>query len=149
LQGRGDDLTAFESVRDMPDTELLLKSEPLRRLEVFTGSGRRRTWTREQKTEIVAECNRGGASVSAVARRHGLTPQQLFGWRRDVRRQAEEPGLVPAFAPVVVEPDATMPTGRPEVSLIEVVIGAVTVRIPRGVDSATLEAVVRAVKAAT
>ena len=132
----------------MPDTELSLKSEPLRRLEVFTGSGRRRTWTREQKTEIVAEC-RGGASVSAVARRHGLTPQQLFGWRRDVRRQAEEPGLVPAFTPVVVEPDATMPTGRPEVSLIEVVIGAVTVRIPRGVDSATLEAVVRAVKAAT
>jgi hypothetical protein len=42
-----------------------------------------------------------------------------------------------------------MPTGRREVSLIEVVIGAVTVRIPRGVDSATLEAVVRAVKAAT
>ena len=56
---------------------------------------------------------------------------------------------MPAFAPVVVAPDATMPTGRPEVSLIEVVIGAVTVRIPRGVDSATLEAVVRAVKAAT
>ena len=133
----------------MPDTELLHTSEPLRRLEVFTGSGRRRTWTPEQKAEIVAECNRTGASVNAVARRHGLTPQQLFGWRRDVRRQAQEPGLVPAFAPVMVEPDATMPTSRPEVSLIEVVIGAVMVRIPRGVDSATLEAVVRAVKAAT
>jgi transposase len=133
----------------MPDTELLLKSEPLRRLEVFTGSGRRRTWTPEQKAEIVAECNRTGASVSAVARRHGLTPQQLFGWRRDVRRQAEEPAMVRAFAPVVVVPDATMPTSRPELCLIEVVIGAVMVRIPRGVDSATLEAVVRAVKAAT
>ena len=57
--------------------------------------------------------------------------------------------MVPAFAPVVVAPDTTMPTGRPEGSLIEVVIGAVTVRIPRGVDSATLVAVVRAVKAAT
>ena len=88
-------------------------------------------------------------ATSAVARRHGLTPQQLFGWRRDVRRQADEPGMVPAFAPVVVEPDATMPTGRPEVYVIEVVIGAATVRIPRGVDSATLQAVVRAVKAAT
>jgi transposase len=132
----------------MPDTELLLKSEPLRRLEVFTGSGRRRTWTPEQKAEIVAECNRTGASVSAVARRHGLTPQQLFGWRRDVRRRAEEPAMVPAFAPVVVVPDATMPT-RPEPCLIELVIGAVMVRIPRGVDSATLEVVVRAVKAAT
>jgi Transposase len=26
-----------------------------------------------------------GANVSAVARRNGLSPQQLFGWRREVR----------------------------------------------------------------
>jgi transposase len=133
----------------MPDTELLPKSEPARRVEVFTGAGRRRDWTREQKAEIVAECNRDGASVSAVARRHGLTPQQLFGWRRDARRQAEERVTVPAFAPVVVEPEAAMPAAGPELYVIEVVIGAVTVRVPRGVDSATLEAVVRAVRAAT
>src|SRR5579859_1552924 len=76
-----------------------------------------------------------------------LTPQQLFGWRRDARRQAEEPTTVAAFAPVVVEPDAVMPTAGPELYLIEVVIGAVTVRIPRGVDSTTLETVVRAIKA--
>ena len=131
----------------MPDTELLPKSEPLRRVEVFTGAGRRRAWTPEQKTRIVAECNRSGASVSAVARRHGLTPQQLFGWRRDARRRSEEPTNVPAFATVVVEPDAVMPTAGPELYVIEVVIGAVTVRIPRGVDGATLEAVIRAVKA--
>ena len=131
----------------MPDTELLPKSEPLRRVEVFTGAGRRRAWTPEQKAEIVAECNRSGASVSVVARRHGLTPQQLFGWRRDARRQSEEPTTVPAFAPVVVEPDAVMPTAGPELYVIEVVIGVVTVRIPRGVDGATLEAVVRAIKA--
>jgi transposase len=100
-----------------------------------------------REAEIVAECNRSGASVSAVARWHGLTPQQLFGWRRDARRQAEESTTVPAFAPVVVEPDAAMPTAGPDLYVIEVVIGAVTVRIPRGVDSATLEAVVQAIKA--
>jgi transposase len=61
----------------MSDTELLLKSEAPRRLEVFTGAGRRRSWTTEQKAQIVAECDEAGASVSAVARRHGLTPQQL------------------------------------------------------------------------
>jgi hypothetical protein len=27
-----------------------------------------------------------GAVVSAVARRHGVTPQQVFGWRREARR---------------------------------------------------------------
>jgi transposase len=39
----------------MSDTELLLKSEAPRRLEVFTGAGRRRSWTAEHKAQIVAE----------------------------------------------------------------------------------------------
>ena len=46
----------------MSDTEFLLKSEPPRRLEVFTGAGRRRSWTPEQKARIVAECERDGGS---------------------------------------------------------------------------------------
>src|SRR6266540_5610816 len=78
----------MERVGHMSDTELLPKSklEPVRRLEVFTGAGRRRTWTAEQKAQILAESYESGEKVSAVARRHGLTPQQLFGWRRDARR---------------------------------------------------------------
>jgi len=133
----------------MSDTELLLKSEQPRRLEVFTGAGRRRSWTPEQKARIVAECDSDGGSVSAVARRHGLTPQQLFGWRRDVRRQAEETANGITFAPVMVECGAPISPAALEPRLIEVVIGMVTVRIPLGADSATLEAVLRAVKAAT
>jgi transposase len=133
----------------MSDTELLLKSEQPRRLEVFTGAGRRRSWTPEQKAQIVAECNAGGGSVSAIARRHGLTPQQLFGWRRDVRRQSEEAANDIMFAPVMVECGAPISPAALDLRLIEVVIGAVTVRIPFGADSATLEAVLRAVKAAT
>jgi transposase len=39
----------------MSDTEVLLKSEPVRRLEVFTGAGRRRRWSAEQKALIIAE----------------------------------------------------------------------------------------------
>jgi transposase-like protein len=72
------------------DTELLHKSkgEPLRRLEVFTGSGRRRAWSAEQKARILAKSYESGDEVSAVARWHGLTPEQLFGWRRDVRRRS-------------------------------------------------------------
>src|SRR5438309_934611 len=89
----------------MSDTELLPKSEPVRRLEVFTGAGRRRRWMAEQKARIVAESYADGASVSAVAQRHGLTPQQLFAWRRVCRRAEQEAcdgGLT--FAPVMVEP---------------------------------------------
>jgi transposase len=73
----------------MSDTELLpepkREPEPVRRLEVFTGVGRRRRWTTEQKARIVAESYESGETVCAVARRHGLTPQQLFGWRRHTR----------------------------------------------------------------
>ena len=76
----------------MSDTELLPKPnpEPVRRLEVFTGSGRRRAWTAEQKARIVVESYESGETVSAVARRHGLTPQRLFGWRRVAQRRAQD-----------------------------------------------------------
>jgi transposase-like protein len=99
----------------MSDTELLLKSE----------LPRRRSWTAEQKAQIVAECDEAGAPISAVARRHGLTPQQLFGWRRAARRQAEEAsGKGAAFARVIVESGAPIsPVGRKS-RPIEVVIGA-------------------------
>ena len=143
----------------MSDIELLAnpKAAPARRLEVFTGAGRRRAWTGEQKSEIVAESYESGGSVSAVARRHGLTPAQLFGWRRAARRQVQDgPGEnASAFAPVIVEaalPCAAVPlaaAGPGGSSVIEIVIGVATVRVPLGIDVATLMTVLRAVKAAT
>ena len=54
-------------------------TKPVRRLEVFTGVGRRRSFSDEEKARIVAEILTSGDSVSGVARRHGLSPQQLFG----------------------------------------------------------------------
>src|SRR4051794_15223077 len=51
------------------------------RLEVIT-TGARRRWTLEEKRRIVAESYRAPRIVSATARRHGLTPSQLFTWRR-------------------------------------------------------------------
>ena len=141
----------------MSDTELLAnpKPAPARRLEVFTGAGRRRAWTGEQKGQIVAESYESGESVSAVARRHGLTPAQLFGWRRASRREVEDgPGEnASAFAPVLVEaalPIAPLAAGGPGgSSVIEIVIGVATVRVPLGIDVATLMTVLRAVKGAT
>ena len=67
------------------DTVRSAITEPVRRLEVFTGAGRRRKWSDEDKARIVAEIVASGESVCAVARRHGLSPQQLFGWRRQLR----------------------------------------------------------------
>src|SRR5215217_5391975 len=75
--------------------------EPVRRIEVFTGAGRRRSWSAAEKAAIIAESYGAGETVCAVARRHGLTPQQLFAWRRLARRSALLPP--PMFVPAVVE----------------------------------------------
>ena len=143
----------------MSDTELLPKSKPeaVQRLEVFTGSGRRRSWSTEQKARIVAESYESGDPVSRVARRHALTAQQLFGWRRAARRATEEAsakGLI--FAPVVVDaasPCVEVPTAMTvrgeQAPTIEIALGIATVRFAAGIDSATLVAVLRAVRAAT
>lgn len=68
--------------------------ETVQRFEVFTGAGRRRDWSDEEKRQIVAESHSGEMSVSAVARRHGLSPGQLFTWRRQSRSEPEPPSPV-------------------------------------------------------
>ena len=57
----------------------------VRRFEVITGVIGRRRWSADDRARIVEETLAPGAVVSEVARRHGLTPQQLFTWRREAR----------------------------------------------------------------
>jgi len=52
------------------------------RIEVITSVQRRRRWTPSEKLAMVDETYDAGASVSSVARRHGVAPNQLFSWRR-------------------------------------------------------------------
>ena len=74
----------------------------VRRIELITGAGRRRRWSSEDKARIVVESLEPGVSVSEVARRHGLSPQQLFGWRRKARASFHEAGNpAPANRPAV------------------------------------------------
>ena len=54
----------------------------VRRIELITGAGQRRRWSSDDKARIVEESLKPGATVSDVARRNGLSPQQLFAWRR-------------------------------------------------------------------
>jgi transposase len=116
----------------------------VRRLEVITGTGRRRRFSSDDKARFVAETLAPGAVVSQVARRHGLTPQQLFTWRRQARERAEVSEAV-SFTPVVL----AMPNTETGPATIEVLIGAMTVRVPPGADAATLKLVLRTVKAAS
>ena len=55
---------------------------PYGRVEVITSVQRRRRWSPEEKIRIVEETYLPGASVSEVARRHGVASNQVFDWRR-------------------------------------------------------------------
>ncbi len=57
-------------------------SDDYQRIEVITGTARRRRWTSEQKLRIIEETYEPGESVSAVARRHGVAANLVFRWRR-------------------------------------------------------------------
>lgn len=52
------------------------------KVEVITSVQRRRRWSAAEKMRMVEESQQPGASVSLVARRHGVNPNQLFTWRR-------------------------------------------------------------------
>ena len=56
----------------------------MHRAEVITVE-RRRRWSWTDKQQIVDETLMPGASISAVARRYGLHPSQVFAWRKAVR----------------------------------------------------------------
>jgi transposase len=127
----------------------------VRRIEVITGGGeRRRRWSDEEKAQAVEESLAPGAVVSVVARRRGLTPQQLFSWRREARRRAAESDAV-SFAPVVVERGEAAPIAlrsestpvatRPHV--IELDIDGASVWIWRDAPVGMVTAIVDALKA--
>jgi transposase len=116
------------------------------------GARRRRSWSTEQKKAIVAEMDVDGATLSEVARRHGVHANVLFRWRRELgSAKGAPPGdgatAVPAmsFVPLTLSsPASTLP--RP--GTIEIVLdGGRTVRVGSDVDTAALVRIVEALEA--
>jgi transposase len=136
-----------------------------RYLERITGSKRRARSARE-KVVIVAEAFASGVNISKIRRHHGLNRGLLFSWRRQVRRARPSPvaeatseeARDPVFVPVEIEgpvgssagpiiSDPPSPTPRVPVPIIEIVMPAVTVRVPTGADAATLATVMATLRA--
>ena len=113
------------------------------RIDIRTGIGRRRRWTAEQKAAVVAESFAPGAVVSAVARRHEISPQHLFQWRKAARLGH----LVlpiddePLFAAVLLEQSVAQ--RRPDADIAVEVAGAV-IHVRAGTDLSLLAAIVHA-----
>jgi len=135
-----------------------------RRFDVVAST--RRSWSREQKQAIVAEVEVPGASLSQVARRHGVHASLLFRWRRDLRATAATPasgtdngvpaaaspparGTAPApaqhFVPIMLPPPEAHLPAKP--SPIEIVIGGGRiVRVSADVDTAALARIITALE---
>ena len=130
---------------DRYPSNLQIIEQTCRRGEVLTGPERRRRWTADEKARIVVESLAPDAVISVVARRHGVHPNQLSGWRREFRSAMATTGTAPAFVPIAVSPMAG-PSEAGRAPVIEIVIGPATVRVPPSADEATLRRVLDAVR---
>ena len=128
------------------------------RVEVITRGERRRSWTVEQKCQIVAESLGPELSPTEVARKYAIGSGQLYTWRRELL--SVQPGAVmtraaPRFAQVelgrrrysllrkfrlttshvlIAATQPVQPGGRMEITLP----GGVILRVDADVDGAAL-----------
>lgn len=101
---------------------------------MITGAGGRRRWSAAEKARITEEARAPGAVVSEIARRHGMSPQHLFTWRRLALRTADlDRAKAPFFVAAVIEAEQPVPKRRARrrssCSGIELEIGGVVVRV--------------------
>lgn len=162
------DITLERKLVSRPDGPPSNGASSLRRIELITGTGRRRRWSSAEKARIVVESFEREANVSEVARRNGLSPQQLSTWRREARAlneqengtalpaeaessrlrkaRAEVADETPQFVPVVMaatapaSPPSGSPTPPGSSAGIEIVIGDVVVRVLGPIEASTLAA---------
>jgi transposase len=126
-------------------------ADSYQRVEVITGRRRRRDWSDAEKARILAESVEPEVNISEVARRNGVSRGLLNVWRRKARlASSERPLFVQLRLDDAVEARADPIKQRRVVARpaerIEVMIAGATVRVPVGVDSATLERVLAAVR---
>src|SRR3954468_2561687 len=90
------------------------KSARSPRIEVITRGERRRTWTPEQKREIVAESLGPALTPTEVARKYSISSGQLYTWRQQVLggQMTLLSRATPGFAQVEMTP-APAPSDRP------------------------------------
>jgi len=110
----------------------------------------RRMRSLAEKQQIVGEATGPGANVSAVARRHGMTPSLLRRWIK--ASKSKNAILRSGFAPVAISPPPARHSGTPtpsvfNASIIEVVLANGRVlRIGADIDMTALKRIAAALE---
>ena len=124
--------------------DILTDNRHSHRLEIVD-TGRRRRWSNAAKLRVVEESFWEPRIASATARRHGISNQLMFAWRKAYRNGRLGVGAVSGFVPAVIVPEpskATASEGR-----LEIVLGnGRRVLVDRDVDGDALVRVVRALE---
>ena len=94
-------------------------------VEVITSVARRRRWSPEEKRAMVQEAESPGMSVSSVARKYGIHPNQRFRWRRLMYEGA----LCAVKAGEEVVPAAEVKALRARIRELERVLGRKTMEV--------------------
>ena len=124
------------------------------RLEIL-GDERRRRWGDERKLEIVLSVGVDGASVTEVARRHSVTRQQIYTWRRELREKGLlSPPSNTVFLPLDMPPPRDKGSrtedgmqGLPAMMELRLRCGR-SLRFSGDVDAGALKRLIRAIEAA-
>lgn len=136
--------------------------------EVISVVERRRRWPREKKLAVLMEALTPGASVTAIADRHGVARTLVYTWLRLAREgrldgvtltDAAQPAFVPvevasavvasmaaAATPTAATAPAISPTpARRRTSQVEIRLGnGRVVKVDEGIDPVALGAIVAA-----
>ena len=74
-------------------------------MEVLPRAERRRSWTTEEKREIVGESLRQELTPTEVARKHGISTGQIYTWRQQLLglQGSVVTRTAPQFAPVELD----------------------------------------------
>jgi transposase len=108
-------------------------------------TGRRRRWSDEEKLRIVTESSSGPRLVSATARLHGISPGQLFTWRRELRVQPPQPAIEPPQIVRVYVEDAPKASGSP--SMVEIILpSGVRLVVAPNIDPIALKRIMTALE---
>ena len=133
------------------------------RIEVLSRAERRRSWTAEQKREIVGESLGPELTPTEVARKHGISTGQLYTWRQQMVsfHGAVVSRTGPRFTAVELAPLSPTPEPTPAalalpatpvaperpISLIEILLpGGVSLRVDAQVDGRALRRVLGALE---
>lgn len=135
--------------------------------EVIQVVERRRRWSTEYKLKVLTEALQPGASMAAVADRHGLSRGLLYTWLRLARSgrvpdlTIDTPAVSSVFAPVRITPEPAIrsvpditarrgSTARRRASIIEITLAnGRVVKVDEGIEAETLARIVTVLDSAS